>query len=1049
MPLVPQTIDIPFEGGLDTSTDRRKVIPGKLLELENARFVGTSLEMRSGTSFLADGVVGGGSLSSAVAVAERDSELLRWTADGVYGRSSADAPWVRRSSALDATPLLFDVYPQVQRPRNCDAFDCATLLGITVYVWTEGEQTSGTTTRRRLYATVIDNNTGVRHQDAMVVDTADDSDEAWRVHPRLVTAGGTVILVYGLPVLADGPVALYARALLPGSPQSFTARALVANPLYQATQAFRYAFDVIDLTTGPVTSTSPGTFVLASGGTSGVELRWFTVATTAPGTFTPSGAVTTQAPTTGGATAQAFTHVRLGKLADLSRLFLTFRQTLTNRLELHTFRTSDRVRLSGADLAAVVDGKVAMAEMATGSMTAFVEGTGKASGQDISRVTWNAAGAITASVTVWIQCMRLAGIPCQVGGSWVVPCYYVDTRTNTSGPDLPGIQPTFFLLDAATARVRARALEGEAGAPVTSTWHLPHNLGSGAVASVPLLRRGRLEIQVTNGAIIDLTPSGIVRAEFSSASPSVLGRLYENGLLHVGGALPAIYDGAQWVEDGFNLQPEGMTATVLATTGGGLSAGSYSWGLVYEWTDSTGRIHRSAPHVPIRLTVVANSIVSLRMPFLFVTSKVGVRLSLFRTQANGTTMYRLGTSQQAYGNVDPSAGPGNTFLEYRDSASDASITDNEVLTYGGPQGGTSGGELWHRPPPAYASIHQHMEYVISRVMGAPFSYAYTLPVLVDAAPAWAVELRLVIPSTHGRAVASASLDATLILLAERGCFAVVGQGPAADGTSNGFTSPQHVTGSAGCRSAASVVSTPDGLMYQGKDGFYLLSRSLETVKLGAPVDAFSSLSVVRALEVLVAATTANPSGRREVRWYTAEGRTLVYDLTNRQWGTDTGQPASDACLMGGLPHFSDGVRVRYDDASSILEGGSIFSSVIGTAWLKWGGFVGLERVWRVVLLGTLRPTTKVKAELFHDYQEAAPGSTTEQVYQGAAVGGPEVFNLRQTPGRQLCTALRARWTLTPQPTGPVDTGKVGLTSVTLEVGVHPRASKRRQQYLGG
>jgi hypothetical protein len=268
---------------------------------------------------------------------------------------------------------------------------------------------------------------------------------------------------------------------------------------------------------------------------------------------------------------------------------------------------------------------------------------------------------------------------------------------------------------------------------------------------------------------------------------------------------------------------------------------------------------------------------------------------------------------------------------------------------------------------------------------------------------------------------------------------VYGRGPLRNGSDNGLTEPMYLTGSVGCSSAQSVVSTTDGIMYQGPTGLVLLSRGLETVHVGAGVKAYKGLTVAKGLDV---------PNRREVRFYTEEGRTLVYSTEWRQWSTWTAQPALDAVLFGGVPYFATGERVRYEDEDVATEAGATVSVVVGSAWLKWAGMQGLQRVWRANLLGTSEVTASLTSEVFYDYDESAPGTTNTDTFSGSSVGGPAVFQVEQHLSRQLCRALRFRWTLTPAPTSGLDSGTLGLSSLTLEFGTHRSPAKRGRRTLG-
>lgn len=74
------------------------------------------------------------------------------------------------------------------------------------------------------------------------------------------------------------------------------------------------------------------------------------------------------------------------------------------------------------------------------------------------------------------------------------------------------------------------------------------------------------------------------------------------GALHIVGGILQSYDGVNVTEHGFSLFPENISAA-QANSGGSLAAGTYLYSVCYEWTDNLGQIQRSAPSIPISVTV--------------------------------------------------------------------------------------------------------------------------------------------------------------------------------------------------------------------------------------------------------------------------------------------------------------------------------------------------------------------------------------------------------------------------------------------------------------
>ena len=1054
MPLVPQTIDIPFEGGLDTATDPKKVVPGKLLELENAVFVGGSIEMRPGTALLGEAVVGGGTLTTALDVAQRAGELLRWTTAGVYGLNPAGTgQWLRRADAVAARNLRYGLRSVVRRPRSALNFDAASLLGITVYAWSEVNPYSGFPIggERSVRVTVINDATGARYLDAVVLANETYTTAHHPIQVRVVATGGQVVVLYGLTAV-DNTVTLHAAKVRPGTPTAPLVSVPITTTIVRDTSKVQfYTFDAVDISTASPSETSPGALVLGYGAADGIRLSFLTT-TAAADSYAYLGE-TLRTPATGAASATQYRDVRVARLADGTRVFAVFTQTRTGRLEVHPVDVASRVAVGSGDLGTHVTGRVAFAEQTPGVVTAFIERTGESAlYQPLTRAAFNGNGVVSGQ-TAWVYGARLLGDGFLVGGAWVVPCLVLDIWTNGNvGPDLPGVQPSILLVDASTGVVVGHALDGMAGAPFTGSHLLQrpaHRADGATVLVVPA--RGEAVFDDDSGALVDETPYGLARMMVQPFDSDLVGRVAPSGL-HVGGACPAYYDGASWVEEGFLERPEGVTVYVdPGNSNGNLSAGTYSWTVCYEWRDSLGRLHRSAPSVPKSIDVdgsSAQSQVAIRVPYLTLTRKRGVVLSLYRTQVNGTVFQRVAQSKDAEPNPDPGTMLVQSHVVLYDGASDSDIADNEVLAYGGPAGGVTGGELWHTPPPAYSAIHQHQDYLFTNSMEEPYTYAHSLPMRDGEGPAWAAELSNRIPESHGRLVGFGSVDGALVLLAEQGCFAVYGRGPLSNGLDNGFTEPILLQGSVGCVNAASIVATPDGVAFQAPDGFYLVARGLDTVKLGAPVDAFAGLTVTRGLEVRTATSTQQPSGRWEVRWYTREGMTLVYSHTFRQWATWTSQPSRGAVVVEGVAHFADGTKVRREDAALATEAGSTFAMVVGTAWLKWAGIQGAQRVWKANLLGRADVTAQLAMLTLYDYDDTPPFAAVSDVFTGASVGGPKVFAIRHTLGRQRCESVRFRWTVTPMPTSTSDKGRVVFTALTLEVGMDRAPSKRYGRKLG-
>lgn len=113
------------------------------------------------------------------------------------------------------------------------------------------------------------------------------------------------------------------------------------------------------------------------------------------------------------------------------------------------------------------------------------------------------------------------------------------------------------------------------------------------------------------------------------------------------------FDGAYFEELGFPLFPEQPQVVSSASTGGMIRNSTYSYCAVYRHTDAQGRVHRSAPSVPVSGSPSSTGAIRIIAPALRlwggntgkeITSRnlpSDIVVELYRTTANGSTYYLL------------------------------------------------------------------------------------------------------------------------------------------------------------------------------------------------------------------------------------------------------------------------------------------------------------------------------------------------------------------------------------------------------------------------
>jgi len=622
------------------------------------------------------------------------------------------------------------------------------------------------------------------------------------------------------------------------------------------------------------------------------------------------------------------------------------------------------------------------------------------------------------------------------------------------------LQCTYFVLDGETGQVVVRAMAGVGALPLNGasfgtdvSYNLPHVtavddttfrfavgriLGLGGTSNV-------IPVAI-NGAV----PAGVSAMTLDFADPEVSYRTAEAaGSMHLGGGLLQMYDGLGFVEHGFNLYPEGQTATgALQVTG--LSAGStysHQYVGVYEWSDNAGNLHRSAPSVPVTVTssavISAANDASILFPTLRLTQKTeangrsDVLLAVYRTEdaaaaSGGTVFYRLPYTST---NVNDTS---------VDSVTITDDTEDADLIAGAPlytDGTPPVIENIASPPPLALAAHKNRMFVVPATDADTIQYSkqVTPGVPVEFGESFVVN----VPADGGNVTALASMDDKLVIFKRGSIYVLTGDGPAATGEFDDFGTPTFVTGDSGCINQRSIGTTPDGLMFQSDKGIKMLTRALQVVDIGAPVQDLA----------LAGCTSCVQIADRDQLVLTFDDRTaLVFDYFVGQWAQYSNLAAVDSLLWQNTHVYlrSDGVAL-IEDADTFTDDGSFIQMKVRSAWLSFGGLQGYQRVYRILILGQYKSPHTLYVDVAYDFDptikqtltiEPTPATTygsvspygSESVYGG--VFAP--YQWRVNIARQKCQSIQ----LTIRDAEGTDPGaSCTLSGMTALVGVIPGVNR--------
>ena len=504
----------------------------------------------------------------------------------------------------------------------------------------------------------------------------------------------------------------------------------------------------------------------------------------------------------------------------------------------------------------------------------------------------------------------------------------------------------------------------------------------------------------------------------------------------IAGGMNLLYDGNSLTELGFLMYPEGYTASVT-TTGGLMGAGLYQYICTYEWTDQGGQLHRSETGIPLSVTTTgATAGVTLTVPCLRTTLRNPWPSVFGAIQAPNIAVYRTTVSanpQIFYRVATVASSALSQSVTVSDTAADTVITANQFIYT---QGGVSdnftvdGTTVICALPDRLVAADPNNNGIVH------VGIQYTPTVGLAFHPT----VQMLFPTADGPFTNFQYMDTTFVAFKARSIYAVSGVGPTPNGQNNGFSQPQLITPEIGCDNPHAATICPEGIIFKSAKGYFILGRDLSfdpaTNYVGAAVEAYNSLSCLRAVTL----TDLN-----ECRFLLSDKQTiLVYNYFFKQWSTiQTSANDMTVALDGSLytanatPSFGGLVAKQtigtFTDATlSASPTGYPFK--ITTGWIALNQLQGCMRIYRVRFLGDFKSTHTLQVEFAYDYEggDSPTFAETHTITSANITSGSSAWQCEAFPLRQKCQSICLRIT-DPSPTGE----SFDLTDVELEVGVQP------------
>lgn len=583
MALQKQNLPIPFSAGLDTKTDVKQVLPGKLVALENGIFTTKNkIRKRYGYVSLGQNITGGGTISQGAGIAPYQNEVVAFSGVNAYSYSSNIMAWTNKGQAksleLTVNQIVRDSYSQTVP-------DCAQHPnGIQVFTW---EDSSGGSRY-----SIVDSTTGAYIlQNALITSTA--------TAPKPVVLGQYIVVFFTNS--ASNTIQYFAvpsnTPLSVTAPLDLATNVNASNKIYDAVVIGQRAFVAYNNNDG--------------GG--GISLR-----------FVNSFLVASSAVDVTGDAAS----VCINTFADqtLQQLWVVYYNGTAVKYFIYNYDLSTAVLATHTveTLANVV--RISSIIPTSAHAQIWYEVTAGATYNHLVRQNTATNTGTVGTPSLFERSVGLSSKPFLYNGLMYVTVVY----------DSP-LQPTYFVIDSTGFIIAKFSPQNAGGLP--TKWILPEITNT--ATGVYLLAALQKDLLTTvSGAIYTLTGVESVSLNFPSLSTFATAQLGQD--LHITGGILSMYDGISIVEHGYHLFPEPVTVTTSGT-GGNILAGAYQYSVCYEWTDNQGNIHRSAPSIAASITTTGTtSTNTVTIPTLRITQKqtgtgrTPVRLVVYRTQANST-----------------------------------------------------------------------------------------------------------------------------------------------------------------------------------------------------------------------------------------------------------------------------------------------------------------------------------------------------------------------------------------------------------------------------
>lgn len=516
---------------------------------------------------------------------------------------------------------------------------------------------------------------------------------------------------------------------------------------------------------------------------------------------------------------------------------------------------------------------------------------------------------------------------------------------------------------------------------------------------------------------------------------------HRGDVLITGGYLSAYRQAEGITPAGPQLFP--VFALSATTSGGSMALGSYFVSGIWEFVDSKGRIHRSAPCAPVAfsLTGTQNALIvtfqnyTLSDEYAFDSlGAVGnLRFVPFRTLTGGSGVFYRATQAVNGPNIDTSIVNLNS--------SDSVISTAEPLY-------TTGNVVENWQPSAPIALATNGRRFLAVSGDRPNFIMEGKPITDREGVAFFEELGRTLNQGGDRVYALASFLDKWFAFKERNCYVASGDGADKTGSNDTLSEFEPLLEGIGCREPRSVVATSAGVVFKSISGFYIIGGDLQARYIGADVENYNTQTVT---------DSAYDQDADECHFTMSGGDVLVLTIyttaqgVDLRWSYDTACGGNSAAIVQGTRYIAPASisgltatiyrdSLSYIDAQVSVTAQPDFAAT--TAWAQLGQLQGYGRVYKANIIGkcpAAQTSFTAIVAIGYDYDNASYSEThTISAANFVRKGDNVQFEIR--PARQKCEAMRFR--VTQQvPSANTSLQVLSLNQIELIVGVKTNDNK--------